>query len=1028
MIGQLFPVCLLPLIAFCSVAHMIRKDDFSGRISRATKDVIIDSHCTSRFTAFKEKCYNLVHKKSSWSQAKEECSKINSNLVTIKSLGEQKFVNEFISSVSFGETARVWIGLSRNPYNLSIFNWVDGTNVSYENWYKMKDYGDENPNEPNNEDEKCGNIFMETNKLGNWNDEKCEKEYFYICEKTPVQLISNISVDTNGKLSAIKGNRFTVRCVANTKSDMDELVYKWTLNNAEIIPLPSSRFQIVSYTNFSELSVRNTNPRDTGTLKCIVKFQNETGITSVDIVVYALRLVANPATLVKGTGTEVSCEIISNITNQLNTTFRLLGNGIYDASQEKYKDGVKVNIPELFQSTTIRCEVQLHGQSSYSKTIHITVFDADAAFCAPETDTYTFGTHNLTWNATNTGQTAYSSCPEGFDGMVSRKCKLKDNFGSWEKSNVTDCTRRIFRILINQLEHINDGFQSLTVEEILEVVSKTIHSLNNQSSLITGDINSGVIILEKSTGIFSSQNSNITFAETEAYLSATNTLLSSDTATDLWQEVGDNDAAKVMNITSTFAGVAFESHQNNTPLKISKPSLDVVIDQHSEGDITFHAFDQPNGTYDRLLLPKESLRERANTTGYIAIHYSTIAKFLPRKTSVDNKKVKVLTSVLSLTIPGISQTRLNPPLHLYFKNNQNHEKGVKCAYWDYTLEKNGFWSANGLKTVHSNSTFTECTSSHLTNFAVLLSLYEIPENHDEVLAVITQVGCSISIAALVLLLITYYIEWRLLPSDKSKILVTMAAVFLLAYVVFLAGIEGTENKVACKVVAIVLHFLFLVGIHMMVAEGIVHGKMLATVSTEQRSISPILIPIGWGIPVLIVAVSMAITKLEGYGDGKYCWLSTSNGLIWAFFVPCAVAVVTNFVIFVFVVKKLFSIQVVKKKTKLQQIISGLRCFSVLAPLFGFTWTLGFFSLNEDTIVFSYLFVIINSLQGLLIFIVHGLLNPKIQSSWKRKLSVFRKKGQFSTTTKTTEEITCDNITAVAWKEVHSSIEDTKTES
>lgn len=42
--------------------------------------------------------------------------------------------------------------------------------------------------------------------------------------------------------------------------------------------------------------------------------------------------------------------------------------------------------------------------------------------------------------------------------------------------------------------------------------------------------------------------------------------------------------------------------------------------------------------------------------------------------------------------------------------------------------------------------------------------------------------------------------------------------------------------------------------------------------------------------------------------------------------------------------------------------SGFRCFSVLAPLFGFTWTLGFFSINEDTIVLSYLFVIINSFQ------------------------------------------------------------------
>lgn len=79
-----------------------------------------------------------------------------------------------------------------------------------------------------------------------------------------VQLISNISIDVNAKLSLIEGNTFTVRCVANTKSDTDEVVYKWTLNDAEIIPLSSSRFQINSNTNFSELSVGNTNQRDTG--------------------------------------------------------------------------------------------------------------------------------------------------------------------------------------------------------------------------------------------------------------------------------------------------------------------------------------------------------------------------------------------------------------------------------------------------------------------------------------------------------------------------------------------------------------------------------------------------------------------------------------------------------------------------------------------------------------------------------------------------------------------------------------------
>lgn len=53
---------------------------------------------------------------------------------------------------------------------------------------------------------------------------------------------------------------------------------------------------------------------------------------------------------------------------------------------------------------------------------------ADAAFCAPDTDAYTFGTHNLTWNATNTGQTAYSSCPEGFDGRINITLLIKHRF------------------------------------------------------------------------------------------------------------------------------------------------------------------------------------------------------------------------------------------------------------------------------------------------------------------------------------------------------------------------------------------------------------------------------------------------------------------------------------------------------------------------------------------------------------------------------------------------------------------------
>lgn len=55
----------------------------------------------------------------------------------------------------------------------------------------------------------------------------------------------------------------------------------------------------------------------------------------------------------------------------------------------------------------------------------------------------------------------------------------------------------------------------MSIEEILRIYSNTTDSLNNQSSLITGDINSGVIILEKTTDIFSSKSRNISLPETE---------------------------------------------------------------------------------------------------------------------------------------------------------------------------------------------------------------------------------------------------------------------------------------------------------------------------------------------------------------------------------------------------------------------------------------------------------------------------------------------------------------------------------
>ena len=59
--------------------------------------------------------------------------------------------------------------------------------------------------------------------------------------------------------------------------------------------------------------------------------------------------------------------------------------------------------------------------------------------------------------------------------------------------------------------------------------------------------------------------------------------------------------------------------------------------------------------------------------------------------------------------------------------------------------------------------------------------------------------------------------------------------------------------------------------------------------------------------------------------------------------------------------------------------TSLKGTVILTPLLGTTWLFGLFAFNDSTIVFQYLFVIFNSLQGVFMFVIYCLLNEEVQS-------------------------------------------------
>ena len=63
------------------------------------------------------------------------------------------------------------------------------------------------------------------------------------------------------------------------------------------------------------------------------------------------------------------------------------------------------------------------------------------------------------------------------------------------------------------------------------------------------------------------------------------------------------------------------------------------------------------------------------------------------------------------------------------------------------------------------------------------------------------------------------------------------------------------------------------------------------------------------------------------------------------------------------------------KLYLNNFRTGLRSICVLLPLMGVTWIFGLLSVNKETVVFQYIFAILNSLQVSLLRIIWAVSKP-----------------------------------------------------
>ncbi|XP_033710084.1 adhesion G protein-coupled receptor E5 isoform X4 [Tursiops truncatus] len=385
---------------------------------------------------------------------------------------------------------------------------------------------------------------------------------------------------------------------------------------------------------------------------------------------------------------------------------------------------------------------------------------------------------------------------------------------------------------------------------------------------------------------------------------------------------------------------------------------------------------------------------------------------------LDLEKQTELKEIYESPVRG-AQLRLLSAVNLVFLSNTNTDKlnskvtfafshpwempGTRqeliCAFWRSDSNRRGYWSTSGCQTLGSGNGSTTCQCNHLSSFAILMAHYDV---EDWKLALITKVGLALSLVCLLLCILTFLLV-RPIQGSRTTVHLHLCICLFVGSTIFLAGIENEGGQVGlrCRLVAAMLHYCFLAAFCWMSLEGVELYFLVVRVFQGQGLRKRWLCLIGYGVPLFIVAVSAAI-KSQGYGRPQYCWLDHANGFLWSFLGPVTFIVLCNAVIFVITVWKLtqkFSeINPDIKKLKKARVLT----ITAIAQLFvlGCTWVFGLFLFDQRSWVLCYVFSVLNSLQGLFLFVLHCLLNKKVREEYRRWACMVtgNKYSEFATST------------------------------
>uniref|UniRef100_A0AAR2M3B4 Adhesion G protein-coupled receptor L2 n=1 Tax=Pygocentrus nattereri TaxID=42514 RepID=A0AAR2M3B4_PYGNA len=551
---------------------------------------------------------------------------------------------------------------------------------------------------------------------------------------------------------------------------------------------------------------------------------------------------------------------------------------------------------------------------------------------------------DIIWPQTQRGMLVERPCPKGTRGTASYLCVLST--GAWHPKgpDLSNCTSH----WVNQVaQKIRSGENAANLANEL--------AKHTKGPIFPGDISSTMRLMEQLVDILDAQLQELRPSEKDstgrsfnkAIVDTVDNLLRPE-ALKSWRDMNSTEQthAATMLLDTLEEGAFVLADNLMEPAIVKVPASNIILDVYvlsTDGQVQDFKFPQSSkgGISIQLSANTVKLNSRNGVAKLVFALYKNLGQFLSTENATiklgseahgRNLSVAVNSDVIAASInKESSRVFITEPVIFTLEHiDMQHYFNSNCSFWNYSERSMmGYWSTQGCRLIDSNKTHTTCSCSHLTNFAILMAHQEVlgPDGlHKLLLTVITRVGIVVSLICLGMCIFTFCF-FRGLQSDRNTIHKNFCINLFIAELTFLIGIDMTEYRIDCSVIAGILHYFFLASFAWMCLEGVQLYLMLVEVFESEYSRKKYYYVSGYLLPAIVVGVS-AVVDYRSYGTTKACWLRVDNHFIWSFIGPVT-----------FIIMK--------------------------------------------SVVLAYLFTIFNTFQGMFIFIFYCLLQKKVRREYSK---------------------------------------------